>query len=54
MKLSDLKTGMIVTWRNGVECVVMIDYESQSDIERKIYERGFNYIWNNINSIAMF
>ena len=32
MKLSDLKTGMIVTWRNGVECVVMIDCECNTSI----------------------
>ena len=45
MKLSDLKTGMIVTWRNGVECVVMIDYESQSDIERKIFVNAKDKHW---------
>lgn len=45
MKLSDLKTGMIVTWRNGVECVVMIDYESQSAIERKIFVNAKDKHW---------
>ncbi len=45
MKLSDLETGMIVTWRNGTELVVMIDYECQSDIERRIFVNEKDRCW---------
>lgn len=45
MQLSDLKTGMIVTWRNGVECVVMIDYEAKHCTKGRIFVNAKEKKW---------
>lgn len=45
MQLSDLKTGMIVTWRNGVECTVVIDCKTQSNIGTRFFVNAKNKQW---------
>lgn len=50
MTLSDLKTGMIVTLRNGIECVVFRDTESSMDRSDHVILNREKGVWERLNS----